>query len=99
MHVGHAVLVALAALATGCGGDDRAGAAPGGTDPPVITPTPDPCSPAAPGCACTTPGATADCKVYRKSGDYISCSSGTMTCTDAHKWGSCEGAAVVWDGG
>jgi hypothetical protein len=100
MHVRHAFLLTLVACSAGCGSEDKAAAVGGGeTGPTVVNPMPDPCSPAVPGCACDAPGKTMECKVYRKSGDYISCSTGTMTCGDTRKWGSCEGAAVVWDGG
>lgn len=50
------------------------------------------------GCACSSPGATATCKVYRKSGDYIECSLGTATCQPDGRWGACEGAEI-YEGG
>jgi len=46
------------------------------------------------GCPCTTPGAQAACgQVVRKSGDYVTCSEGQMTCT-AGTWGSCVGDTI-----
>ncbi|MGZ3421046.1 MAG: hypothetical protein ACXVEF_11290 [Polyangiales bacterium] len=93
-------LVLMVVVLAGCGADDKSAPAGAGSDPgPTPTPTGDPCVPPVPGCACKAPGTTTECKVYRKSGDYISCSSGTMTCSDAGTWGSCDGAAVTWDGG
>jgi hypothetical protein len=47
------------------------------------------CGQAAPGCACPTPGAFAQCKQYElHSGDYTTCSVGTMVCEDG-TWSSC----------
>jgi hypothetical protein len=90
----------LAALLIGCsGGDDvppPAASGDGGVLPP---PTTNPCDPPTTGCKCTTPGTSAECKVYRRSGDYVSCSTGTMVCSETGAWGPCDGAAVVWDGG
>jgi len=46
------------------------------------------------GCPCATPGAQAACgQVVRKSGDYVTCSEGEMTCT-AGTWGSCIGDQI-----
>jgi hypothetical protein len=47
------------------------------------------------GCACATPGATADCgQVERQSGSYVSCSMGVRTCTGG-MWGACVGDRIA----
>jgi hypothetical protein len=47
------------------------------------------------GCACSTPGATFDCgKVIRKTGDYVTCALGSMTCGDDGAWGECLGDLI-----
>ncbi len=46
------------------------------------------------GCACSTEGAQAACgEVVRKSGDYVTCSQGQMTCTGG-TWGACVGDQI-----
>ncbi|HSQ68128.1 MAG TPA: hypothetical protein VLM85_33185 [Polyangiaceae bacterium] len=53
------------------------------------------CATPNPGCACDTPGQVADCgEVLRKSGNYVSCSMGTMTCSGG-TWGACIGDTVA----
>ncbi|HEY1958972.1 MAG TPA: hypothetical protein VGH28_25340 [Polyangiaceae bacterium] len=52
------------------------------------------CSSGKAGCPCSPEGATADCGVVeRRSGDYVTCSEGTATCTGG-KWGACTGAII-----
>ncbi len=61
--------------------------------------TSSPCSTPAPGCACSDAGAQHDCgRVYRTSGQYVSCEEGKMTCGDDGVWGACIGPSV-YDGG
>lgn len=91
------VLLIALTVVVACGGEDRAGGVEGdGRTNLPTNPTTDPCNPVNPGCTCDTPRATSECKVYRRSGSYIACSTGTMTCGDDKKWGLCEGAATVW---
>jgi len=47
------------------------------------------------GCPCEKAGEVAECKVYRKSGDYVSCSIGQRLCGDDLKWGECTGGDQV----
>ena len=52
------------------------------------------------GCPCPTPGETVECKVYRTSGSYVSCSIGQRLCGDDHKWLGCTGGdQAAGDGG
>jgi hypothetical protein len=47
-----------------------------------------------PGCGCSTENAQTACgEVVRQSGDYVTCSEGTMTCTGG-VWGACIGDQV-----
>jgi hypothetical protein len=57
-----------------------------------------PCATPAPGCPCADAGAQSYCGViYRKSGTYVSCSPGYLTCQDDGGWSACEGP-TVYDG-
>lgn len=87
-------LVLTSVLLAGCGGGDDAPLVGGGYTPP--TGTPDPCATAAPGCKCTDVGKSTTCRATRVSGTYVSCSTGSMTCTAAGVWGECIGDRV-WD--
>lgn len=45
-----------------------------------------------PGCPCDEPGKVADCgQVHRTSDNYVTCSTGTMTCSSSRTWGECMG--------
>lgn len=92
-------LLSLSLVLVACGDDRPSGVGGDGTQLPPGTPSGDPCKPVGPSCPCATAGETSECKVYRISGKYISCSTGIMTCGADNKWGVCEGAATEWDGG
>jgi hypothetical protein len=77
----------------GCGGDDHAAVVPTATVP-TSTIGPSDCSTASEGCACAVPGSWTECKKIRKVGDYISCSTGTITCGDDKKFGPCIGDSI-----
>jgi hypothetical protein len=56
----------------------------------------DPCATAQPGCSCDQPAKVADCGTVKiVSGDYITCSMGTMKC-DGARWGACEGDHIAF---
>jgi hypothetical protein len=89
------VFVVACAVVVGCKGSSGTEGTVGGgslTPPGSTTDCTDQ------GCPCSSPGATATCKVYRRSGDYVECSLGTATCQADGRWGPCEGAGV-FDGG
>jgi hypothetical protein len=46
-------------------------------------------------CPCDHAGDAVDCKVFRKSGDYVSCSIGQRVCGEDLKWGECTGGDQV----
>jgi hypothetical protein len=55
----------------------------------------DECMYRAAGCPCYTEGEELDCgRIYRQSGDYVSCSIGSQTCSDG-VWGECIGDQMV----
>jgi hypothetical protein len=47
------------------------------------------------GCPCERVGDAVDCKVFRTSGDYVSCSIGQRLCGPDLKWGDCTGGDQV----
>lgn len=52
------------------------------------------CDTPQPGCPCTTEGSQTACgTVVRRSGTYVTCSQGQMTCTSG-KWGQCVGDQI-----
>jgi hypothetical protein len=56
----------------------------------------DPCATAQPGCSCDQPAKVADCGTVKiVSGDYVTCSMGTMKC-DGARWGTCEGDHIAF---
>lgn len=109
LRVLSALLAACAAVACGGGADHAAGAGP--PDVPVPTPdagTPTPpeedsgpppldCTvEATPGCPCETEGEKVSCgDVVRRSGSYVSCSPGFVTCTPDLVWGDCIGDRIA----
>ena len=85
-------LASLALLATGC---SRNGDAPGQLNGSSQGPEggAGSCRQPAPGCACSTSGALATCKVYEfHSDNHTTCLAGTMVCENG-AWGGCEGPA------
>lgn len=63
----------------------------GSNKPPIGKGT---CATPQEGCPCTNNGAQTACgEVVRRSGDYVTCSEGTRTCTSG-KWGTCIGDGV-----
>ena len=93
-----AFVLALVALPTLVGCSGEAPAPPIGSGPGTI-PTSSvggSCDNAEQGCACATAGETAACRVYRRVGDYVSCSAGTATCGEDLEYGECEGGDRVW---
>jgi hypothetical protein len=87
------VFFAVVAL-VGCGAaDDHP---PTGTGTEAVAPTSGlPGCGTEAGCPCERAGDATDCKVYRKSGDYVSCSIGQRVCGDGLKWGDCTGGDQV----
>jgi len=88
-----ALSIGIALCWLGCGSDDHPAVVPTGTVP-TNTIGPTDCNSANEGCACSTPGSWTECRKVRKSGDYISCSIGTITCGDDKKWGPCIGDTI-----
>jgi hypothetical protein len=99
-----AVTLVLSAIA-GCGSPEE-------REPLALSAAPTPprngastgaCALPTEGCPCVPGPSGVECRVYRRSGDYVSCSVGITTClaTDAgtFAYGPCEGAATIWDGG
>jgi hypothetical protein len=87
-------LVALVAsvLSSACGSaDDHPPGAGGGSLPPGGVPQCDNDT----GCPCLNPGQTIECKVIRRSGDYVACSVGERVCGDDGKWGECVGGDQI----
>lgn len=95
-----AALCAASALLVACGTADHATApfipAPdGGDDPDKPIPNVDPCDTPNEGCACNDEGSHVECgQVERRSGDYVSCTTGIRTCTDG-EWGDCIGDQIA----
>src|ERR1700723_2644904 len=91
-----AIVAPLASVIASCDGGN--GAAPilgGSTTPPVDASILTACAKPAPGCSCATPGAFASCTAYEhRSGDYVSCLSGSMVCENG-VWGSCGSDSVA----
>ncbi len=55
----------------------------------------DPCAHPKQGCECARPGEQAACgQVAYRSGDYVTCSVGTLRCGDDGAWGECLGDRV-----
>jgi hypothetical protein len=95
--VARVALLAFTTCLLACSSNETAPSAAGGTTNPGGVRAPEPCRVAEPGCPCTTPGATLECRVYRKSASgYMECSLGSMVCGEGGKWGECEGNGV-WD--
>jgi hypothetical protein len=81
-------------LSTGCGNPSNPSqlgettGMDGGTEVPS-------CATPNAGCPCSTEGEQTTCgSVIMKSGDYVTCSEGTRTCTSG-SWGSCQGEFVT----
>jgi hypothetical protein len=100
------VVVAIVSLilANACGASDANTPSP---PPPVeagaiVSPAPGTggtsCAAPTAGCPCDPAGKQAECKIFRRAGDYVACSVGVATCGDDLVWGACEGAAQVWEG-
>lgn len=93
-------VLALLALVTTAGCSSKDDPAPGVVDDggiDVSTPIGG-CGVPETNCPCAEVGKEVACTVMRVSGGYVSCSPGTRTCLPTGKWGTCEGAAVIWDG-
>lgn len=43
------------------------------------------------GCLCDEIGGKTACKVYETFGDYVTCTTGDLTCGEDKKWGPCIG--------
>lgn len=102
------VIVSLSSLlVAGCsGGEDHFPLAPGGeaSAPTTAMPSSDPCAAPTEGCPCVPSSVEVECRVFRRSAGYVSCSVGKMTCITSDAggmgvFGACEGAATIWDGG
>jgi hypothetical protein len=105
VHI-HRIFAAVLLLAV-CGGADDPSPPYGGG---AVSPLPGAaqtsggeCAAPTEGCPCAPSSVDVECRVYRHSGTYVSCSVGKMTCiadaTGAGTYGPCEGAATIWDGG
>src|SRR5208282_5043777 len=93
----NACLVAsLALIIAGCG-DNADPGSPLASSPNAshTAPYAGSCQSPAVGCPCTVAGETADCgQVDRVSGTYVTCSMGTMTCSNG-SWGTCTGDRIT----
>jgi hypothetical protein len=95
---GFVLVLSLAAIGVvgsvvGCGAAPDDHAPIGG--PATIPSTGIPTCGTEEGCPCEHAGDSVDCKVYRKSGDYVACSIGATVCGEDLKWGKCTGGDQV----
>jgi WD40 repeat protein len=90
-----AALVPLGVLSAGCGDDDRAQPPPTGGSEVTPPPISNRCLTPNTGCSCPEQGLKLDCgKVTEVHDDYVTCSSGTRTCSDG-TWSECIGERVT----
>ena len=87
--LGLGLLLALSLAACGAAPDDPA-PPPAGSEGALPTSGLPTCG-IEEGCPCPHPGDSVDCKVYRTSGSYVSCSVGQRVCSDEGRWGACTG--------
>lgn len=92
-------LMALALVVLACGSEDRppnrTSLSLGGAPGHIVGPKGSSCETPNDGCPCDDPGVEVDCgKVYRYSGEYLTCSDGLRTCGENGEWGECIGDSI-----
>jgi hypothetical protein len=92
MRASFLIAIGVLVFASGCGGgNDHDPISGEGALPPSGVPQCDNET----GCPCLNPGQAIECKVYRRSGDYVACSVGQRVCGEDGKWGACTGGDQV----